>query len=55
MVVRMKFHTYQIGAILWALIFGQLFEPGEIFYLVLFLESIVQFLFAQLIVQLLAI
>jgi hypothetical protein len=55
MVVRKEFHIYHIGAILWALIFGQLFEPGEEFSSVLFLESIMQFLFAQLIVQLLAI
>jgi hypothetical protein len=52
MVVRKKSHIYQIGAILWVLIIGQ---PREQFHLVLFLESIVQFLFAQLIVQLLAI
>jgi hypothetical protein len=55
MVVRKKFRIYEIGAILWVLIFGQQFKPREQFHLVLFLESIVQFLFAQLIVQLLAI
>jgi len=51
MVVR----KYGFGKILWLLIFGQQFEPEENFHLVFFLESIVQFLFAQLIVQLLAI
>jgi hypothetical protein len=55
MVVRKRYHIYGFGKILWLLIFGQQFDPEENFRLVLFLESIVQFLFAQLIVQLLAI
>jgi hypothetical protein len=54
MVVR-ESHIYEFGAILSVLIFGHQPKSGEQLHLVFFLEFIAQFLFAQLIVQLLAI
>jgi hypothetical protein len=55
MVVRKYCRIYEFGAVLWVLIFGKRFVPQEQLHLVLFLEPIVQFLFAQLSVQLLSI
>jgi len=57
MVVREGFAIYTFGFFLWELISGQPRpKHGEgLNHLVLFLESIVHFLFTQLIVQLLAI
>jgi hypothetical protein len=47
---------HEFGAFLWELISRQpQGKHGEVFHLVLFLESIVHFLFTQLIVLLLAI
>jgi hypothetical protein len=47
---------HEFGAFLWELISRQpQGKHGEVFHLVLFLESIVHFLFTQLIVQLFAI
>jgi hypothetical protein len=57
MVVREGFAIYTFGFFLWELIYGQP-QPkhGEgLNHLVLFLESIVHFLFTQLTIQLLAI
>jgi hypothetical protein len=57
MVVRKNSRIYEFADILLLLTFGRQFELQfqEQYHLVLFLESIRQFLFAQLVVQFLAI